>query len=148
MSDTHFSGKVVSTAGFQTGTAGIAATTESVTAGRTLTVADHGMTFFLGDAASGDITLPAVTLTGFNVKVICGFTITTSSAVLSAEGDNISGVLTVNGALIPAVAEDQINFIGSAAVLGDWIELTSTGAAWVVGGQGSAAGSITATDPA
>lgn len=148
MSDTHFSGKVSSANGFSTGTAGIAATTESVTAGRTLTVADHGMTFFLGDAASGDITLPAVTLTGFSVKVICGFTITTSSGVLSAEGDNISGVLTVNGALVAALVEDQINFIGSAAVLGDWIKVTSTGAAWAVSGQGSAAGSITATDPA
>jgi len=148
MSTTHFSGKVASVNGFSTGTAGIAATTESVTAGRTLTVADHGMTFFLGDAASGNITLPAVTLTGFTVKVICGFTITTASAVLSAEGDNISGVLTVNGALVPALVEDQINFIGSAALLGDWVQLTSTGAAWVVSGQGSGAGSITATDPA
>lgn len=148
MADTHFSGKVSSAAGFITGTAGIAATTESVTAGRTLTVADHGITFFLGDAASGDITLPAVTLTGFSVKVICGFTITSDSGVLSAEGDNISGVLTVNGALVGALVEDQINFIGNAALLGDWIEITSTGAAWVVSGQGSAAGSITATDPA
>jgi len=148
MASTHFSGKVISANGFTTGTAGIAATTESVTAGRTLTVADHGMTFFLGDAASGNITLPAVTLTGFSVKVICGFSITTSSAVLSAEGDNISGVLTVNGALVDALVEDQINFIANTALLGDWIEITSTGAAWVVGGQGSAAGSITATDPA
>lgn len=106
------------------------------------------MTFLLGDAASGDITLPAVTLTGFSVKVICGFTITSDSGVISAEGDNISGVLTVNGALIGALVEDQINFIGSAALLGDWIEISSTGAAWTVRGQGSGAGSITATDPA
>jgi len=148
MSDTNFSGPVVSANGFTTGTAGIAATTESVTAGRTLTVADHGMTFFLGDAASGNITLPAVTLTGFTVKVVCGFTITTSSAVISAEGDNISGLITVNGALVSALVEDQINFILNAALLGDWIELTSTGAAWAVSGQGSGAGSITATDPA
>lgn len=147
MSTTHFTGPVESTNGFTTGAAGIAATTESVTAGRTLTVADHGKTFFLGDAASGDIILPAVTLTGFTVKVICGFTITSDSKVDSAEGDNISGVLTVNGALVPALVEDQINFIGNAALLGDWIELTSTGAAWTVRGQGSGAGSITATDP-
>jgi len=148
MAETHFSGKVISTNGFSSGAPGIAATTESVTAGSTLTVDDHGKTIFLGDADSGDITLPAVTLTGFSVKVICGFTITASSAVISAEGDNISGVLTVNGALVAAVAEDQINFILNIALLGDWIELTSTGAAWAVSGQGSGAGSITATDPA
>ena len=148
MATTHFSGPVDSANGFVTGTAGIAATTESVTAGRTLTVADHGMTFILGDAASGNITLPAVTLTGFTVKVLCGFTITTASAVLSAEGDNISGSVIVDGADIQALAEDQINFIGSAALLGDWVQLTSTGAAWTVTGIGSGAGSITATDPA
>ena len=148
MATTHFNGPVDSTNGFVTGTAGVASSVVSVTAGRTLTIADHGKTFFLGDAASGDITLPAVTLTGFYVKVICGFTITTSSAVLSAEGDNISGVFTVNGALIPALVEDQINFIANTALLGDWAEFTSTGAAWATTGIGSAAGSITATDPA
>ena len=121
---------------------------ESVTAGKTLVAADNGMTLFLGDAASGDITLPAVTNTGFAVKVICGFTITTASAVISAEGDNISGTLVVAGAAVPAVAEDQINFIGSAALAGDYIEITSDGTNWLVHGIGNGSGSITATDPA
>ena len=148
MSETHFSGKVISTNGFQTGAAGIAATTESVTAGRTLVVADNGMTIFLGDASSGDITLPAVTLTGFSVKVICNFAITASSAVISAEGDNISGVLVVNGATVLAEAEDQINFILNLAEIGDYINIVSDGTNWIVDGIGGAAGSITATDPA
>ena len=109
---------------------------------------DNGKTIFMADVAPGNVTLPAVTLTAFRVRVVNSATTTTSGAVISAEGDNISGVLTVNGALVAAVAEDQINFIQSASVAGDWIEIESDGTQWLVRGQGSAAGSITATDPA
>ena len=119
----------------------------SVTAGVTLVAADNGKTLFLGDAASGNITLPAATA-GFGVKVVCNFAITTSSAVISAEGDNISGVLVVNGATVLAEAEDQINFILNLAEIGDYINIISDGTNWIVDGVGGAAGSITATDPA
>lgn len=148
MSTTHFTGPVASVNGFTTGAAGIAAGTSSVTAGSTLTVADHGKTIFLADAASGDVTLPAVTLTGFAVRVVCAFAITTSSAVISAEGDNITGTLVVNGATVLAEVEDQINFILNLAEVGDYIDIVSDGTSWIVNGIGGAAGSITATDPA
>lgn len=120
----------------------------SVTAGVTLTSADNGKTVFLADAASGNVTLPAVTITGFSVKVICAFAITTSSAVISAEGDNITGTLVVNGATVLAEVEDQINFILNLAEVGDYINIVSDGTQWIVNGIGGAAGSITATDPA
>ena len=123
-------------------------TTESVTAGKTLVAADNGSVLFLGDADSGDITLPAVTNTGFSAKIICNFAITASSAVISAEGDNISGVLVVNGATVLAEAEDQINFILNLAEIGDYINIISDGTSWIVDGIGGAAGSITGTDPA
>jgi hypothetical protein len=148
MGTTHFSGPVESENGFTTGTTGIASSVESVTAGRTLVEADNGMNILLGDADSGDVTLPAVTLTGYTVRVTCNFAITASSAVISAEGDNISGVLVVNGATILAEAEDQINFILNLAEIGDYIDLLSDGTSWIVNGIGGAAGSITATDPA
>tara|TARA_R110000824_G_scaffold317264_1_gene504480 strand:+ start:245 stop:691 length:447 start_codon:yes stop_codon:yes gene_type:complete len=147
MSTTHFSGPVESETGFTTGTAGIATSIEAVTAGDTLVEADHGRTIILSDAASGNITLPAVTLTGFAVTILCGFAITTSSAVLSAEGDNITGTLVVNGATVLAIAEDQINFILNLAEVGDYIYLVSDGSQWIVNGIGGAGGSITATDP-
>jgi len=143
MAASHFSGPLVVGGVYYN-----AGEVASVTTGQTLTAADNGKVVFLGDVAPGDVTLPAVTLTGFSVKVINTATTTTSGAVISAEGDNISGVLTVNGALVAAVAEDQINFIQSASVAGDWIEIVSDGTQWLVSGAGSAAGSITATDPA
>ena len=143
MAATHFSGPLI-----VNGVYNQANVVKSVTAGATLTAADNGKIIVLGDAAPGNVTLPAVTTSGFRVRIVNGATTTTSGAVVSAEGDNISGVLTVNGALVAAVAEDQINFIQSASVAGDWIEVISDGTQWLVSGQGSAAGSITATDPA
>tara|TARA_R110000851_G_scaffold251528_1_gene403991 strand:- start:33 stop:518 length:486 start_codon:yes stop_codon:yes gene_type:complete len=119
----------------------------SVTAGVTLDAADSGKTVFLADAASGNVTLPAVTTTGWKVRVQCAFAITTSSAVLSAEGDNITGTLVVNGATVLAEAEDQINFILNLAEIGDYVDFVSDGSKWIVNGIGGAGGSITATDP-
>ena len=113
-----------------------------------LTPADSGKTIFLNAASGGTVTLPALRA-GLNFKIIIGATApTTDWVVASAEGDNISGVLTVNGALVGAVAEDQINIVASTALSGDSIELLSDGTNWYVKGLGSAAGSITATDPA
>jgi len=112
-----------------------------------LTAADSGKTIFLNAAGGGTVTLPAVKA-GLNFKIIVGGTAPTTAWIIdSAEGDNISGVLTVNGALVAAVDEDQINFVASTAVTGDSIELACDGTEWYVKGLGSAAGSITATDP-
>ena len=140
MSATHFSGPLVVGGVYQN-----PGVNTSVTAGVTLTAADNGKNVLLGDADSGDVTLPAVTNTGFQVRVTCNFAITASSAVLSAEGDNISGVLVVNGATVLADAEDQINFILNLAEVGDYVDFVSNGSAWIVNGIGGAAGSITAT---
>lgn len=118
-----------------------------VTDDLTLTAADSGKVFFLNAAAAGDITLPALKA-GVNFKFIVGVTApTTIWMIASAEGDNINGVLTVNGALVAAEAEDAVNFAANAAVSGDSLELQCDGTNWLVTGLGSAAGSITATDP-
>jgi len=121
--------------------------TQEVTDDLTLTAADSGKTIFLNAAGGGTVTLPALKA-GVFFKFIIGATAPTTAWIVdSAEGDNISGVLTVNGALVAAVAEDQINFIASTAVSGDSIDLECDGTNWYVTGLGSAAGSITATDP-
>lgn len=113
----------------------------------TLTAADSGKVIFLNALAGGTVTLPALKA-GVNFKFIIGaIAPTTVWIVDSAEGDNISGVMTVNGALVAAVAVDQLNFIASTAVSGDSIELECDGSGWYLKGLGSAAGSITATDP-
>jgi len=145
MATTHFLGPVESENGFVTGTTGLATATELVTAGRTLVEADSGITLILADADAGAITLPDVALTGFKVRVLCGFAITASTAVTAATVSTITGTLVVNGATVLAETEDAINFILNLAEVGDYVDFVSDGSAWIVNGIGGAAGSITAT---
>jgi hypothetical protein len=142
MAATHFSGPVVSTYGFQSG----ASSVETITAGKTLTAADNGKTFILGDAAPGDITLPAVASSaGFKIKVICGFAITSAAAVKSAEGDNIEGALMVASTVVDVDAADQLNFVQTAENIGDWVTVESDGTYWYADGRALTTGGLTAT---
>lgn len=146
MSTTHFSGPVSSVAGFQEG----ATAYETIAAAATLTSADNGKTYLMDAAAGATITLPAVA-GGLKFRfVVASAFATTNWIVASAEGDNITGNLIVNGAAVPAAAEDQINFVNSAETVGDFIEIFAdvTNSQWIVWGIGNAAGGITATDPA
>jgi|TARA_S200002703_G_scaffold71885_1_gene62318 hypothetical protein len=120
---------------------------EALTAGKTLIGADSGKVFILNATGGGTVTLPALK-SGANLKFIIGATEPTTDWIIdSAEGDNIDGILVVNGASVAAIEEDQINFVASTAVAGDYIELECDGSNWFVNGVGSAAGAITATDP-
>ena len=121
--------------------------TEILTSGTTLVGADSGKVIFLNATGGGTVTLPALKL-GANFKFIIGSTEPTTDWVIdSAEGDNIDGILVVNGSPVVAAEEDQINFIASTALAGDYIELECDGSNWFVNGVGGASGSITATDP-
>lgn len=123
---------------------------ETLAATKTLIAADSGKTFVLDAAAGATITLPALA-EGLVFRFFTGAAFaTTPWVVASAEGDNITGILVVNGASVPAAAEDQINFVESAETVGDFIEIRSDfgNSQWLVWGIGNAAGSLTATDPA
>ena len=120
---------------------------ETIAADSTLTAADSGKAFILNNATGEVVTLPALE-TGLNFKFIVGAAFATDNWVIdSAEGDNINGILLVNGASVAAADEDQINFVASAESIGDYIEILCDGSQWLVNGVGSAVGSITATDP-
>jgi len=143
MSASHWSGPVVSENGFQNGASSVVA----ITAGKTLTSADNGKTFILSDAASGDITLPAVASSaGFKIKVICGFAITSASAVISAEGDNMEGAMMVASTVVDVDNVDQINFVQTAENIGDWVTVTGDGTYWYVDGRALTTGALTTTD--
>ena len=121
---------------------------ETLAAAQTLTAADSGKTFILSAAAGATITLPALK-SGIHFKFIVGSAFATTDWIIdSAEGDNIEGLLIVNGASVVASGEDQINFVNSAETVGDHVEFACDGTNWFVTGAGNSAGSITATDPA
>lgn len=135
MAVTHFSGPLAVGAD----------SVEVITAGKTLTADDNGMTFILGDAAPGNITLPAVTNTGFRCTVITGFAITSASALISAEGDNLEGSMIVAGAVVDVDAADQINFVETAENIGDFVSVFSDGTYWHTFGNALTTGALTAT---
>lgn len=120
---------------------------QTLAAAATLTAADSGTTYILKAAAGATVTLPALK-SGINFKFIVGSAFATTDWIIdSAEGDNIEGLLIVNGASVAAAGEDQINFVNSAETVGDHVSLSCDGTNWFVSGAGNAAGSITVTDP-
>ena len=135
MSVTHFSGPLAVGSG----------QVETITAGKTLTADDNGKTFILGDAAPGDITLPAVTNTGFTCKVICGFAITSAASLVSSEGDNMEGALMVASTVVDVDAADKLNFVQTAENIGDWVTVFSDGTYWYADGRALTTGGLTAT---
>ena len=119
--------------------------TQVLTDDITLTPADSGKVFYLNAAAAGDVTLPAPHL-GLNLKFIIGATEpTTAWQIIGATAAVIQGSVVVDGAAVPAVNMDQINFVASTALKGDFIEIRSDGTNYYVTGVGEAAGSITAS---
>ena len=120
---------------------------DAVSAAVTLTAADSGKWYELAASAGVTVTLPAVE-SGLNFRFVVANAFDTSNYIIdSAEGDNIDGILVVNGASVAASGEDQINFVASAESVGDFIDIWSDGNKWYVWGIGNASGSITATDP-
>ena len=120
---------------------------QTLAAAATLTAADSGTTYILKAAAGATVTLPALK-SGINFKFIVGSAFATTDWIIdSKEGDNIEGLLIVNGASVAAAGEDQINFVNSAETVGDHVSLSCDGTNWFVSGAGNAAGSITVTDP-
>lgn len=119
----------------------------TISAATTLTAADSETWYKLDASAGVTVTLPALKA-GLSFRFIVASSFATSNFIIdSAEGDNISGVLVVNGASVVAADEDQINFVASAETVGDFIEIWCDGTNWFVYGIGASAGSITATDP-
>ena len=118
---------------------------QSVTESITLTAEDNGKTFILGDATPGTITLPAVTLAGFSIKVICGFAITSDGVLASAEGGNLEGALMVASTVVTVAAAGQLNFVDTAENIGDWVTVVSDGTYWYADGRALTTGALTAT---
>jgi hypothetical protein len=116
-----------------------------LTAAKTLDANDSGKTFVLNAAAGVAITLPDAA-PGLKYKFVHGETTTTSVGhIISAtddDGDNIKGIITINGALVASTGSDVITFTSTVALAGDWCAIESDGTNWYISGQGSAATSI------
>lgn len=122
---------------------------EIVAATNEIEITESGTTFILNHGTEFATTLPTVASSaGVTFRFIVGvdpagnsFTILTDTLE-----DKIEGSVVVDGANIEADGpDDTITFTASAAVVGDWVELTSDGVLWYLSGQGAAATSIVPT---
>ena len=117
-----------------------------------LTAADSGP-YILDAAAGKTITLPPLK-EGLRYKFIVGAAFATTNFIIkSSEGDNINGIIADMGSTpagIVAAGEDQINFVASAELVGDYVEFICDfgNSQWLVNGVCGVNGGITATDPA
>lgn len=123
---------------------------EILTVATTLTVADHGKTFFLNHADGFAVTLPALTL-GFKVRFVVMTSPTTAYTIVTASAaNNLCGqvlTLDVNSATDPdftaTADQDTVTLVASKAVKGDWVELECDGTSWYARASASVFDGIT-----
>lgn len=122
---------------------------ETLTAARVLVAADSGKTFLLNLAGGFDVTLPALTTTGFSAKFIVKTAPTTAYTITGATADKMAGsIFEATGAASDteaAATGDVLNFVANTAVVGDQADVFCDGAAYYVKGFCSAAGGMTIT---
>lgn len=119
---------------------------EVVTGAKTLTLADHGKTFYLKAAAGAAITLPAPYL-GAEFDFVVGSAFATSNWTIVTNGSAniINGSVEVAGAVVVAGTEDTVSFVATAETIGDHVKLRSDGTNWMLSGSAALSGGITAT---
>ncbi len=138
MSGTGFSGNIRLGAG----------SVEVLAAAKTLTSDDNGKTFFLGLAAGFTVTLPAPSA-GCRFKFVVSVAPTTAYVIATNGGADIL-IGGVNELEVDTGDDgpyddnaDQIDFVASVAVVGDYVEMISDGTSWYFTGQTNADGGIT-----
>ena len=117
-----------------------------ITAAKTLTREDSGVSFKLKAAAGVEILLPAV-FDGMSYRFTTGLAFATTDFTIVSTTNVIQGNIIVDGASVAASNENTISFVASAESLGDYIDIESDGINIYVSGSGVTAGSITATAP-
>ena len=136
MAATHFSGPIVSTAGFQPG----ASSYVQVTGARTFTAADSGKTFGLADADGGALTMPTAAAAGAGWKIRLRMELAcTTDWVATFTASEMAGnigivdiVTTVDGSF--TASGNVITFTATAETVGDWCDIECNGTIFFVSG--------------
>jgi len=125
---------------------------ESLTAAKTLTVADSGKVFMLNLAGGFTVTLPSATATnisGCKYTFIVGTNPTTAYIVAGGTADKMSGRIVDssggNEDEETALTGDQVNFVANTALIGDKVEIICDGTGFHAYGISGATGALTIT---
>lgn len=126
---------------------------ETVITTRVLTAVDNGKTFFLGLVGGFTITLPLISTlaAGWRCKFFVSVAPTTAYIIIAntTDLDKMSGaVYEASGGVgdaETAATADQMNFVASTAVIGDYAEVITDGTSWFGSMHVNAAGGGTFT---
>lgn len=114
----------------------------------TLTAADSGKELYFNSATGISITLPAKALgLRFNVRVKIAPTSGNHILKTPAGAKIIQGGAVVNGGDIPAILEEQINFVASTSLVGDCASVVCDGDLWYAEGRSGTTAALTFTEP-
>lgn len=124
----------------------ITTVTGSITATTTLTALSNNIQLFEASTVSATTTLPAVK-DGLRFSFLVTGALTGDTVVIvSAEGNNIEGVLSVAYAAVDCANEDKLNILTDGEVIGDYVELISDGTSWfILDSDVKASGKMTCT---
>jgi len=109
-----------------------------------ITAAENGKTFYLDLVGGFTSTLPAPAI-GLKYKFIVKTAPTTAYIITTNAGANIlfGTFLDIIGELTSFSAQDTLNFVASASVVGDFLEVESDGTNWYCTAKSGADGGIT-----
>ena len=115
---------------------------EALTAARTITAADNGLTFALTGVVGYALTLPAPAA-GLKYKFIVQDLFATTDWVVTATGAIMFGTVMELSTVQAVAAATTINLELAADTIGDWIAVESDGTNWYVTGACAQAASVT-----
>jgi len=117
---------------------------EVVTATNVITEGENNKTFYLNAVGGFTSTLPAPAI-GLKFKFIVSTAPTTAYIITTNSGANIlfGTFLDTIGELVSFSAQDTLNFVASASIVGDFLEVESDGTNWYCVAKSGADGGIT-----
>lgn len=145
MGATHFSGPVISPAGFQAGADSMLLSTDTggISAATTLTAAEsNGKHYILNGGTGVGITLPAPTK-GWSCKFTVGAAFSTDFVFTAGTADTFEGCIIEAGVVQDVDAADTITLEDGTENIGDFLEFWSDGVKTYVFGNTLTAASVT-----
>ena len=105
---------------------------ETLSGNTTLTAEDSGKVFILSQAAADDITIPAVTESGWHAKFILGTADSNDVDIIGGTADKMVGLEMGDTNTAITADSDKITFVASNAGVGDWAEIICDGSNYYV----------------
>ena len=117
---------------------------DTIISDTTLTMADAGQIIGVNGASALEITLPAVSNTGAWFRfVLTDNTANVDILQAAATEDFVGSVIGLSAKATASASSTKVRFASGTALAGDYVEVYSDGASWLISGQTAANTGIT-----